>query len=180
MNKDFIRKSILNKRINEDCSKRNDFSLKICSKFYEEFKTKKVFLIYMPIKAEVNTMPIIDKLYNENKEIYLPTIIDNNILFRKFNGVNNLVKGKYNILETKGEFLDKTYDVIVIPGIAYDINCYRLGYGKGFYDKFLSSGSSSIRVGLAYDFQIVDSIYPEIHDEPVDIIFTEKRIVRRN
>lgn len=180
MNKNNVRDFMLDKRINRDKSELELLSNKICEKFFNKFYNEKVFLFYMPIKNEVNVFPLIEKLYSVGKEIYLPIISDNVMSFREYNGFTNLQKGKFNILEPTGKLLEKKYNVIVIPAIAFDYNCYRLGYGKGFYDRFLATSDVSITVGVAYDFQVIENIYYESHDKPVDIVITDRRIFRRN
>ncbi len=68
-------------------------------------------------------------------------------------------------------------DLIVLPGVAFDDNGIRLGYGLGCYDRALSEGGRSVLVGLAYDFQVVAALPQEEHDVPVDFIVTERRIL---
>ena len=67
--------------------------------------------------------------------------------------------------------------MIVVPAVAFDKNGYRIGYGGGFYDKFLSKIGNSIKVGIAYNFQIVNNIIPESHDIKMDYIVTEEKII---
>ena len=71
----------------------------------------------------------------------------------------------------------KSIDVVLVPGLAFDKEGYRLGYGYGFYDVFLRKVPKALKIGLAFDFQIVDKVPREGHDVPVDIIVTEERIV---
>ncbi|MFR8600866.1 MAG: 5-formyltetrahydrofolate cyclo-ligase, partial [Clostridioides difficile] len=72
-------------------------------------------------------------------------------------------------------------DVVIVPAVAYDIHCYRLGYGGGFYDRFLENlRKDAITIGIAFDFQIFDSIPKETHDAQLDYIVTETRIITPN
>ena len=88
-------------------------------------------------------------------------------------------KGKYGIFENSisTTIIDKI-DLLIIPGIAFDLKGYRIGYGKGYYDRFLSLGKSKCIMGLSYESQIINEIPNNEHDIPVDIIITEKRIIR--
>lgn len=179
MTKDFIRHSILSARQNVEVSLLKEMSDKICYRFYETFCCCGSFLMYWPIKSEVDILPLIEKLHKEGKSVYLPSVEGGSLHFKKFEGVSKMVCGSFGIPESIGKPLDSAFEVLVVPAVAYDFSCYRLGYGKGFYDRFIAHGYPCIKVGVAYDFQIVDTVYPESHDEPVDIIFSEKRIIRR-
>jgi 5-formyltetrahydrofolate cyclo-ligase len=72
-------------------------------------------------------------------------------------------------------------DVVVVPLVAFDSKCYRLGYGQGFYDRFLTTlkPTRCLTIGIAFECQFIDVLPTEPHDEPVDIIITERRVVRR-
>ncbi len=172
---------MLQRRINANSYEVYNLSLEICEKFYKEFSDKNKFLLYWPIKNEVDISSLLSKFLDEDKEVYLPGIENNKIVFKLLKGMNSLIKGKYNIYESTGKYLDSDFDIIVVPAVAYDISCYRLGYGMGFYDRFFQScGYKGIRAGVAYDYQITDTVYPEEFDEPVDIIITDKRVIRRS
>ncbi|MDR3253687.1 MAG: 5-formyltetrahydrofolate cyclo-ligase, partial [Endomicrobium sp.] len=69
-------------------------------------------------------------------------------------------------------------DLIFVPGLAFDVLGYRMGYGKGYYDRWLKNLPSEKIVGLAYDFQIADKLPSEKYDIPVGLIITEKRVIR--
>ena len=150
----------------------------------EEYRRSKSLGIYYPIGSEVQTFDLIRYSLNDNKTVCLPKIIDSTtieffkiiedsfekILFRK---------GKYGIFESSisTETIDK-FDMLIVPGIAFDLNGNRLGYGKGYYDRFLSSKKAKHTIGLAYEIQVLNNIPNNELDVPVDIIVTEKRIIR--
>ena len=71
----------------------------------------------------------------------------------------------------------KSIDAVIVPGVAFDKNGYRIGFGFGHYDKFLKKTPHAVKIGLAFEFQIVDSVPKEEHDVPVDFIITEKRVI---
>ena len=79
-------------------------------------------------------------------------------------------------MEPVGGILNTSYTgLMILPGLAFDFNGNRLGYGKGFYDRYLKKGNF-IKVGLAYDFQVVDKLEVKEHDQKMDVIVTEKAV----
>ena len=95
---------------------------------------------------------------------------------------NGIQYGAYNIREPKPEYspvIDvKELDVVIVPAVAYDKDCYRLGYGGGFYDRFLENlREDAITIGIAFDLQIFDEIPKEAHDAQLDYIVTESTIL---
>jgi 5-formyltetrahydrofolate cyclo-ligase len=92
--------------------------------------------------------------------------------------MRDMARGAYGILEPvsikKAEVSD--IDLIIVPGIAFDINGGRCGFGKGYYDRLLCE-SKAKKIGLCYDFQLVREIETDEHDIPMDMIITERRII---
>ncbi|KKR61473.1 MAG: hypothetical protein UU00_C0013G0049 [Microgenomates group bacterium GW2011_GWC1_40_35] len=127
-----------------------------------------LFSIYLPIKNEVETKLIIDSLNLRDAKILVPAYSTKikDYVFSKFGNWQSLEKGPRGILQPT-----------ILPGLAFSKRGVRLGYGKGVFDR-LFSNSKAIRIGLAYDFQIVDKIPQEEHDLVMDIIITEKRVLR--
>ena len=137
--------------------------------------------IYLPIKEknEVDTMPIINILNNKKKKVLIPKSDFNNTTMKSFllNDNTVLKKNNYGITEpiNNEEFLGKI-DVIFIPLVAYDLIGNRVGYGKGFYDKFLRNQNNKIlRVGLSF-FNPEKRIKIDEHDENLDFCVTPNRI----
>lgn len=158
--------------------------------------TRDNFLLYVPVRNEVDTSQIIDFLQQRKKKIYLPSFISSPIrhsavlskvkydrIFQygisRFSNFCELEPGPYDILQPKASALVNVDDisVAVIPGVAFDKKGYRLGWGKGVYDKLLSDFKGT-RVGLAYDFQLVDELPKEEHDLRMDIVVTDRNIFR--
>lgn len=140
--------------------------------------------IYYSIGSEVKTFDIIKHSLENKKEIALPRVIDSTkiqffkIMEDRFEKIK-FTKGKYGIFENSMSttIIDKI-DLLIIPGITFDLKGYRIGYGKGYYDRFLSLGKSKCIMGLSYESQIINEIPNNEHDIPVDIIITEKKIIR--
>ena len=94
---------------------------------------------------------------------------------------DDLKISSYGILEPKKDKIknissDKI-DLIIVPGVAFDLKGNRMGHGKGYYDRFLNLVKST-SIGLAFEFQIIENIPVESHDKPIDMIITEKRIIK--
>ena len=180
MNKNAVRSSMLSVRQTADKVLLQKKSADICGRFYDMFSGFGSFLMYAPIRQEVDILPLAERLRCEGKRVYMPVVECGRIAFRVFEGLPKMKPGRFGVMESNGEYLDGSFDVIAVPAVAYDISCNRLGYGKGFYDKFLASCGSCVKVGVAYDFQVVSTVYPEEHDEFVDMIITDSGVIRRN
>src|SRR5215210_5501330 len=122
------------------------------------FTKSNVIGVYYPILNEVQTFRIIRKSLSLKKKVCLPGIRGGKMAFYPIAGLNELKIGKYNIKEPQtnennGEF--EAIDTLIAPGIAFDRLGYRIGYGKGYYDKFLKqfSGNNIAVIGLGYEFQ---------------------------
>src|SRR5574344_294851 len=147
-----LRKNIINKKNTLEVQK-NLYNNK---RFINSYKV----LIYVSNKEEIDTYEIIKKCFILKKEVYVPKCIDNNIYFYKINNLNELVLGSFNIYEPTTNILFNNEDSIcIIPGIAFDKNLYRIGYGRGFYDRFLAN-YKGYKIGLTLDELIIDNVYP--------------------
>ncbi|PMP68103.1 MAG: 5-formyltetrahydrofolate cyclo-ligase, partial [Thermodesulfobacterium geofontis] len=108
-----------------------------------------------------------------------PIIKGENLLFGEIKSLNDLKVGSYGILEPQEPIdLDpEDIDIIIVPGIAFDLRGFRLGYGKGFYDRFLKDLKNPTKIGLIYNELIRDSLPTDDKDVRVDIVISEKRII---
>ncbi len=187
MNKKEIRKKILSIRDNLLLTDKIKMDKIIKEKFLnsEEYKKAKKIFIYISFKSEVDTKEIILQGLRDKKEIIVPrTDISNKIMDGvKINSFDNLKENVYGILEP-AEDLEAVepndIDLIVMPGSAFDKNKSRIGYGAGYYDKYLKSigKKKATKIALAYDFQIVDNIPSDKHDVPVDYVITNDKDIR--
>ena len=183
MNKAQLRKSFVTKRLSLDQTEILKKSQKISKLVLElpQVKNARKLAIYLPVKNEVETQRIIDELITNGNRVYLPKYFSpwKKYDFVKFSGWTNLEKGPFGILQPKSVEVASSLqiDVAIIPGIAFDKNGVRLGYGKGVFDQLLS-GLPAFKIGLAYDFQIAKKLPGEKHDLRMDIIVTEKGVTR--
>jgi len=149
-----------------------------------EYQIAQTIGVYYPIGSEVTTFDIISHAIEKKKEIALPKVMDSTkiqffkVIEESFEKIK-FKKGKYGIYENfmSNTYIDK-FDLLIVPGIAFDIKGNRIGYGKGYYDRFLSFDRAKCIMGLAYETQIVYNISKNEHDIPVDMIITEQRIIR--
>lgn len=165
----------------EIVSNSNIISNKVIST--KEFKKAQSIGTYYPIRSEVKTFEIIKYSLATKKTIGLPRIIDSNriaffkIMENSFEDIK-LTKGKYGILENLiSDSILEEMDLLIIPGIAFDLQGNRIGYGKGYYDRFLSTRKVSYIMGLAFENQIIKKIPTTENDIPVDVLVTEDRII---
>ena len=143
----------------------------------KKFSDAKSVGCYYPIGSEVQTLSIIQDLINSGKNISLPKVGDDVMKFRIIKNFEKLEKGSFGILEPKDNWdEEKSFDVILIPAIGLTKEGVRLGYGHGYYDKFLS-GKTTTKIALTYDKQIVKSIPFLEHDVKMDCIVSEKETI---
>lgn len=133
-------------------------------------------LVYHSLPDELSTIAFIDK-WHTLKSFFLPRVNGLNLEILPYDR-SRLHLGAFHIEEPSGDELTPVSEIelIIVPAVAYDRRGARLGRGKGYYDRLLSS-SRAVKVGVAYDFQLVDEIDTEPHDVPVDIVITEHHTV---
>ncbi|VFJ12733.1 5-formyltetrahydrofolate cyclo-ligase [Candidatus Nitrosocosmicus franklandus] len=142
------------------------------------FCKAKVIGLYYPILNEVQTFRIITYSLSHFKTICLPAVVDGRLLFYKYESIMGLQKGKYNIMEPIYDniYMNHELDLLIIPGIVFDFFGNRIGYGKGYYDKLISSldRKKCTIAGLGYNFQVhPQEIEYFDHDAKLDALFTE-------
>ncbi len=140
-----------------------------------EFQLARVVLLYWSMADEVQTHAFVERWYKE-KTLLLPCVDGDDLRLRQYTGPECMVAGEqFGIGEPTGEEwtdLDAV-ELIVVPGVAFDRQNNRMGRGRGFYDRLLKSTPNAVKVGVAYDFQILDSIPVEPHDVKMDRVITE-------
>ena len=136
-------------------------------------------MLYLSMRSEVETTGLLEGLLNAGKQVCAP-VVDTarlELVPRRIQNLKTeLVRHPYGMLEPNAAcpiFPIEHLQLIVVPGIAFDRNGYRLGYGKGFYDRFLMTCPHAVAIGLAYEIQFVEDTFPQEWDVPVQHIFTE-------
>ncbi len=146
----------------------------------KSFQEARSIALYYPTKNEVGTQGIFKIAKELGKGIYFPLVDGSSLEFRKINDLAGLKIGSFGVPEPShcppGVEIEDI-DLIIIPGIAFDSFGIRIGYGKGYYDRAISKIDIKKRIGLAYDFQVVESIPIERYDERVGLIVTETGVI---
>lgn len=144
-----------------------------------EFKKSKTIMFFVSFKNEISTHQMIKNSLRK-KNVVVPKVIGHEIEPSVIIDFDNLVPtGKFSIPEPI-EIMKIAYkhiDLVLVPGIAFDKKGHRIGYGLGYYDKFLKKVPKAVKIGLCFDFQIVDEIPREEHDVAVDFVITEERVI---
>lgn len=148
-------------------------------------KNAKNIMLYLDFNNEVKTNNLIVQLLKLNKIVSSPITIKNErkiIPYQITNLDEGIVVGAYGIREPNPKYSLEInpydIDIVIVPAVAYDKNCYRLGYGGGFYDRFLSKlRYDTITIGIAFDFQIFENIPKEKHDAQLNYVITETKIL---
>lgn len=173
MKKEFLRKKYKEKRdnIKNKVTKDNLIYQKVINN--KDILSSKTLLIYISINSEIDTIKIINYFLN-TKNIAVPKIIDNNMFFCYVTNLNDLTPGKYNIPEPTNENIVTDFDnaICIVPGICYDKENYRVGYGKGYYDKFLSKNKIKT-IGLCYKECMIEKIDNDKYDYKIDEVITD-------
>lgn len=183
MNKRNIRSLISEKRDNIPKNEKDFLDKKIINIFtnLEEFIVSKNICIYVNYKSEINTQKIIKIALENNKNIYAPRIKKNREMeFIKIKSLDDLEKNKMGILEPKlslKESVEKI-DINILPGLAFDLEGGRIGYGGGYYDRYFY-GKECLNISLCYEIQIIDRVPMESHDIKYDYLISEERILKR-
>lgn len=179
MDKKKLRQQIALLKKGLTCEEQKKRSGIICQKLTETelFKNAHRIALYYAMSGEVDTCNLIEGQYHE-KEIALPIIEGNDILFFTYQGKEHLKIGAFGIIEpdrTK-PVMPQEIDLVIAPGIAFDRHLNRMGRGKGFYDRFLKDIQAPV-IGICFDFQLFDEIPTKPHDMKMSMVITEKETI---
>jgi 5-formyltetrahydrofolate cyclo-ligase len=132
---------------------------------------------YSPINNEIDIIPFLSLQKERGKTVLLPRVEnDGRLSAVEFVNWDMTRSSSFGIKEPLGKPwpLD-SIDAVLVPGLVFDANGYRLGYGRGYYDRFLPGlNQRAFKCGVAYEFQVIDNVFPREHDVPVHWIVTEK------
>jgi len=148
----------------------------------EQFARAVCIALYAPAHQETDTALVLEQAFMAGKRVLYPAVCGDRMMFRHVEGLHSLAEGSFGILEpcpTGIDYHADEPDLIVVPGVAFDLSGHRIGYGKGFYDRFLQHpGRKAHLIGLCHDFQLINGAIPaEEHDIRMEIIVTDRRIV---
>ncbi len=178
--KSALRKHLLEKRDATSAELRDISSGKIHEnlKKISSYINSQNIACYFPIGSEVDTHDIMLSILKQSKNLLLPKVVNDNLEFYIVPTLEKLEKGSFEIMEPKDSCKKaEKINCVLIPTVGVSTSGVRLGYGKGYYDRFLSS-TNAVKISLTYSKQIVKSIPSDPHDIKIDWIVTEDKTVK--
>lgn len=171
-----IRKLIRDKKKEYSLDEKKIKSARIFAQLeqYQWFNDAKIIMAYWSMDDEVHTHNFLEK-YLGKKKIILPVVNGDVLDLKEFTGVTDLTEGEhFKIGEPTGnDFTEiEKIDLIITPGVAFDKERNRLGRGKAYYDKLLKT-TKAVKVGVCFDFQLLDSVPVDEHDVKMDYVLTD-------
>lgn len=183
MPKRSLRQQMLDRRRCLDVAESQAASLRAQRAFLStaEYGRATVLALYAPIHNELDTSLVFSTALDNGKRVVYPVVTGSSLEFRLVAGDDDFQAGAYGIREPVAScpvMAIGEADIIVVPGVAYDLTGHRIGYGKGYYDKALHQleGGGHL-VGFCFDFQVVDALKDEPHDVRMDLIVTDRRVI---
>ena len=127
---------------------------------------------YLPYNQEVRTVPLLEQAIRDGKQVAVPKVYGEEMKFILMDDLTEVEKGYAGIPEpvADGPVAEDKTALVLMPGLAFDPQGHRIGYGGGFYDKFLAAEPDHPTVAMCYDFQLVEDIPTEDYDIPVDCV----------
>ena len=138
----------------------------------EAYKNAKTIYGYLPYNQEVRTVPMLEQALKDGKKVAVPKVYGDEMKFLYLDDLTKVSKGYAGIPEpiADGPVADDETALVLMPGLAFDPQGHRIGYGGGFYDKFLAAEPNHPTLALCYEFQMLPKLDTEEHDIPVDTI----------
>ena len=141
----------------------------------EDYIRSNTIGIYYSLKSEVDTLKLIRYSLTHNKIVLLPRVEGSNMSFYPIDSLDNLCRSSFGIMEPVGEtiFPKEGIDLLIVPGLVFDKNKNRIGFGRGYYDKYLFDYKGTT-IGICYEEQMTEEIIPDEFDVKLKKIITEK------
>ena len=138
----------------------------------DAYKQAKTIYGYLPYNQEVRTVPMLQQALLEGKKVAVPKCYGDEMRFIYLDDLSKVEKGYCSIPEPIADepVADDKTALVLMPGLAFDPQGHRMGYGGGFYDKFLEQEPNHPTIALCYDFQMLEHLETEAHDIPVDTV----------
>jgi 5-formyltetrahydrofolate cyclo-ligase len=177
-----LRRQLLERRSGLPSAYRQACSVRICQALGEwpAFQQAKTVMFYMPFRQEVDVRPAIETAWRTGKTVVLPRVEleSRTMKLVRVKTYGELSLGAYGIWEPPNApdrmVSPEEVELVVVPGVGFDRQGYRLGYGGGYYDRFFALAENAVRVGVAYPEQVVETVYPEAHDQSVHALITSR------
>lgn len=174
MNKQQLRQAIRQRKRAMTQEEIEDRSRSLCEKFLNSDNYRRCTCLYgyLPYNQEVRTWPILQQALADGKQVAVPKVYGDEMKFIYLTDLTQVAAGYAGIPEpiADGPVAEQQDALVLMPGLAFDPQGHRIGYGGGFYDKFLSREPGHPTVALCYEFQMVDHLETEQFDIPVDTV----------
>lgn len=181
MKKNEIRRQILSIRKNMHKDSVLLLSNIICSNIEDALFLDNIsdICLFMPIQNEVDLQKLYYICRNRQINIWLPRILCNSMDFYLYDDNTSLIEGAYHIMEPDNmtKLVPNSTTLVIIPGCVFSVKGDRIGYGGGYYDRYMAMYPACQYIAVCFDFQIMDTIPHEEHDKKPDIIVSDKRII---
>lgn len=187
-------KSIIRDRMKERRNNLSNTEIILYSKSIQDqlfslelYKKNSCIFSFVSFGSEVNTHEIIRKAWEEQKKVYAPRVEGRNMDFYRIEDFDHFIKSKFGVLEPvkeeekrfQGLKTETELLLLLLPGLAFDHSGNRIGYGAGYYDRYLNEHGKDLfyKIAIAYDFQVMDQVEAEEHDVKADMILTPTRMI---
>lgn len=175
-----IRKEIFKRRREADSAALAADSEIICRKIIESplFQNADSVYVYMDCKGEVSTRPLLETSWKMGKKVAAPRVTGpGEMKYYYIHSYEDVAPGYYDIPEPiTGEEANDKNALLIVPGVAFDKNRHRCGYGQGFYDRYLAANREHPTIAVAFDFQIVEEVPADQYDIFPQVLITEKEV----
>ena len=174
MDKKELRAHIRNQKRAMTLNQIENLSAELARKFFEteQYLSAKTIYGYLPYNQEVRTVPILQRALDDGKTVAVPKVVNDQMIFVVMDDLSKVEEGYAGIpepIENGPEACDPTA-LVLMPGLAFDPQGHRIGYGGGFYDRFLEQEPNHPTVALCYGFQVFSELETQEHDIPVDLV----------
>lgn len=159
-------------------SDRKSADVRIADNLVAALSDRQSFFVYHSYGSEADTHALISWLLALGKPVYLPRVEGSEMSAVRYTPSTPLIKSPMGISEPQGEAFGGDIGVVILPLLAVNSRGYRLGYGGGYYDRYLSRHAASLKVGIGYGFQLVGDAFEEEWDIPLDMFVCERGIIK--
>ena len=172
---------MLKQRRGMDPAQVRERSERICRRVRETdaYQNATSLCVYMPINNEAEADLLIGPAIGDGKRVFIPKVIGDEMIFNAYDPELIREEGAFHIRESASEEVLEPdgRTLIILPGSVFDVHGHRIGYGGGYYDKYLSRFPQCMTIAVCFDFQIVESLPAEDHDIGPQLIISEERII---
>ena len=145
------------------------------------FQQAEKMLVYAPLGNEVDICPVMEEGWRQQKRIAFPKVFGETMRYFEISSFSQLEEGTFHVMEpVETNPIDWEEALVLVPGVAFDRQGSRMGYGKGYYDRFFEGKTDCVKVGVAYELQVADQLPTEENDLPMEYLVTEKEYGKGN